>query len=313
MEIIMAREKCPVCGGSGKEVHFGGMENYYETCHKCNGTGYFGEDDVYRDRSSDSSSSSSYTPSRSGGSSAFEFDYGGDIEALNKTCNDIQIQVIRGKYDEAIAQYDKLIYSMKRGSWNTDVVESVEKLRESAIYSKKQAEAEAQQANTGGSSSASASAEELVAQGVAAENKGDNAKAFELYSKAANMGDKDGQFYLGYAYYDGQGVSQDFAKAVEWYRKAAAQGNSASMLCLGEMYRDGVGVKQDYAKAIEWFQKAIADDHDGACIALGILYRDGTGVSQDFAKAEKLFNKAIKLDNEEAEEELAKLKQMRGK
>ena len=58
-------------------------------------------------------------------------------------------------------------------------------------------------------------------QGVAQ----DYTKAFEWYQKAANQGDADAQYNVGYMYYQGQGVAKNFAKAIEWFKKAASQGN----------------------------------------------------------------------------------------
>lgn len=43
-------------------------------------------------------------------------------------------------------------------------------------------------------------------------------------TKAAEQGDTAAQCNLGYCYYRGQGVEQDYQKAIEWYTKAAEQG-----------------------------------------------------------------------------------------
>ena len=249
----MAREKCPVCGGSGKELHYGGMENYYETCHKCNGTGYVGEDDVYRDRSSDSSSSSSYTPSRSGGSSASGFDYGDDIEALNKTCDYILRQLrLKGKYDEAIAMYDKLISSW-RG--DPDVAKAVKNLREDTVERKAKAEADA---NRGTSSSASANDEAPSPM-----PSGLSPKLQALY-KAAENGDANAQNELADAYFHNEIPNGTTKEAMYWCTKAAENGHADAQCNLGCYYQG-----KDKAKAIYWFEKAAAqgDEYSKECLA----------------------------------------------
>jgi len=60
----------------------------------------------------------------------------------------------------------------------------------------------------------------------AAERKAREEKeASEKLHRVAEQGDADAQFNLGYSYFTGQGVTQDYTKAVEWFGKAAAQGH----------------------------------------------------------------------------------------
>ena len=66
----------------------------------------------------------------------------------------------------------------------------------------------------------------------------DPVKITEWAKKAAAGGDKEGQFWLGYAYHYGEGgLAKDWALAKEWYEKAAAQGFEVSMNNLGYLYR----------------------------------------------------------------------------
>ena len=53
----------------------------------------------------------------------------------------------------------------------------------------------------------------------------------------------------------GQGVERNDAIAVSWYRRAAEQGDRRGQFNLGVMYRAGRGVPQDYATALSWFQR----------------------------------------------------------
>ena len=64
------------------------------------------------------------------------------------------------------------------------------------------------------------------------------------------------QYGLGYMYYEGQGVPQDYEEAVKWYRLAAEQGDAEAQCGLGEMYYGGEGVPQDYAEAIRLWKLA---------------------------------------------------------
>ena len=54
-------------------------------------------------------------------------------------------------------------------------------------------------------------------------------------------------------YRKGQDAPQDNAKAVGWYKKAAEQGDADAQFNLGFMYSKGLGVPQDYVQAHMWF------------------------------------------------------------
>ena len=75
----------------------------------------------------------------------------------------------------------------------------------------------------------------LVEVGNTAFNAQNYVAAAELYRKAADMGNKNGQNNIGNSYFNGHGVTQDHAKAAEWYKKAAAQGHEGAQKKLTEM------------------------------------------------------------------------------
>jgi len=60
--------------------------------------------------------------------------------------------------------------------------------------------------------------------GVAAYERGDYAKAVELFRKAAEQGDAYAQYNLGQMYDKGKGVKQDYVETHKWVSLAAAQG-----------------------------------------------------------------------------------------
>ena len=120
----------------------------------------------------------------------------------------------------------------------------------------------------------------------------DLGKAREWYQKAADAGNANAMYYLGVLYEDGKGVTQDYGKAREWYQKAVDAGNREAMFKLGLLYEDGKGVTQDYGKAREWYQKAVDAGNREAMFKLGLLYEDGKGVTQDYGKAREWYQKA---------------------
>lgn len=67
---------------------------------------------------------------------------------------------------------------------------------------------------------------------------------------AAESGDADAQYELGFCYMSGLGVEEDAAQAAAWYGKAAEQGNAHAQCSLGNFYKEGYGLEQDEAMAV---------------------------------------------------------------
>ena len=70
---------------------------------------------------------------------------------------------------------------------------------------------------------------------------------------AAEQGNADAQYSLGYMYVNGEGVTQNDMTAVKWFSLAAEQGHAEAQYSLGDMYLEGQGVIQDYVRAHMWF------------------------------------------------------------
>ncbi|GES88018.1 kinase-like domain-containing protein [Rhizophagus clarus] len=84
----------------------------------------------------------------------------------------------------------------------------------------------------------------------------DKQKAFELYQKAAELGNSSGIYNLGYCYENGIGTVIDKKKAFELYQKAADLGNTSGINDLGYCYLHGIGTNIDKKKTFELYQKA---------------------------------------------------------
>ena len=109
----------------------------------------------------------------------------------------------------------------------------------------------------------------------------DEPEAVRWYRLAADQGYASAQYFLGVMYADGRGVSKDEAEAVRWYRLAADQGYASAQYFLGIMYADGRGVLKDEAEAVRWYRLAADQGYANAQLVLGIVYADGRGVSKD--------------------------------
>ena len=108
----------------------------------------------------------------------------------------------------------------------------------------------------------------------------------------AEQGNVEAQFFLGFCYYNGDGVSQNYTQAVEWYTRAAEQGHAKAQHNLGLCYAKSVGVSRNYTKAMEWWTKAAEQELAEAQCNLGTGYYNGRGVVQSYTKAVEWFAKA---------------------
>ncbi len=65
------------------------------------------------------------------------------------------------------------------------------------------------------------------------------------YRKAAEQGNADAQYAIGYSYANGRAMDVDNEQAVGWYQKSAAHGQPQAQYALGYMYSHGFGVRED--------------------------------------------------------------------
>ncbi len=121
--------------------------------------------------------------------------------------------------------------------------------------------------------------------------KQDYAEAAKWFRKAADAGHPTAMDSLGWAYEQGQGVKQDYSQALSWYRKAAAAGDASGLNDVGRAYQFGNGVAQSYVEAANWYRKAADAGKAAAMDNLGVLYWDGHGVKQDYAEAVRWYRK----------------------
>lgn len=125
------------------------------------------------------------------------------------------------------------------------------------------------------------------------ENK---AKAFELYKKVADTGDREGIGRLGNMYYFGSYVKQNTNEAIRLYTIASNKGHLASMDTLAGIYL----TKNQLRKSASLFKKAAELGYTDSQVELGAMYRKGLGVLKDYRKSVYWYEKAIEKDNIDA-------------
>ena len=118
-------------------------------------------------------------------------------------------------------------------------------------------------------------------------------RLFQEQFKAAEQGQAEAQYTLGFMYAKGEGVPQDYAEAMKWFRKAAEQGHAEAQHNLGNMYVQGKGVPQDDVEAYTWLAVAAAngdgDAKDKLAMVKSRLTREQLAVAQQ--RATQLFEK----------------------
>jgi hypothetical protein len=90
-------------------------------------------------------------------------------------------------------------------------------------------------------------------KGLNAYHSSDFATALSEWKPLAEQGHSPSQYNLGFMYYKGKSVPQDYGSAVKWYTLAAEQGDSNAQNNLGVMFANGQGLPEDFIYAHMWF------------------------------------------------------------
>ena len=130
---------------------------------------------------------------------------------------------------------------------------------------------------------------------------GEIEEAVEWFRRAAEQGAADAQAELGFRYFNGDGMPEDYREAVRWFRRAADQGHTDAQTELGFMYANGHGVPRDYREAGRWYRVAADQGNAIAQYNLGSSYLRGEGVEQDGAEAQRWFSHAAEQGHTEAQ------------
>ena len=131
----------------------------------------------------------------------------------------------------------------------------------------------------------------LAAAPVAAGNMPPPAETFgdamRWYGRAAEAGDPQAQFYLGYIHDRALHGANSMSDALSWYRRAAAQGEVRAQFRLGLLFDTDPRLPRDPAQAQTWYEAAAAQGHAEARFNLARLIE-----AEDAARAVTLYTLA---------------------
>jgi TPR repeat protein len=129
-------------------------------------------------------------------------------------------------------------------------------------------------------------------------------KAFELFQKAANLGNLIGMCNLGLCYKEGLGTDKNGQKAFEIYQKAAELGNSRAINSLADYYQNGIHTDINKQKAFELYQKAANLGNYFAQYELALMYEIGDEIKKDLDKAVYWYKKSAEQGHTYAQNKL---------
>ena len=118
-----------------------------------------------------------------------------------------------------------------------------------------------------------------------------NQRAIKLFEQAQAK-NNIAKFMLGYAYYKGFVVPQNYEKAFQLVKEAADDNSQIdeAQLVLAQMYAEGKGTVQNYQNAINSYRSAVSQSNMEAVMTLAQIYVDGVLCPKNKVLAHSLYN-----------------------
>ncbi|HTN48627.1 MAG TPA: tetratricopeptide repeat protein [Burkholderiaceae bacterium] len=140
-----------------------------------------------------------------------------------------------------------------------------------------------------------------LAEGYAAYQAGDRARALQLFRKGAERNHRVAQFNLAVMLLGGEGGgSPDPAGGLQWLRRSADGGFARAQYALGLLYERGELVQRSLPDATAWFRKAAEQGYRDAQVSLATQYFLGRGAPLDYAEAARWYERAAEQGDEGA-------------
>lgn len=148
----------------------------------------------------------------------------------------------------------------------------------------------------------------LASRYLREDNGGRNIEqALAWYRKAADAGNADALYILGYLTETGTGLTANRQKATDYYAAAAEAGSVQGQTNLGALYETGEAGTRDLSLAAEWYRRAARQGFAPAQVNLARLLIDGAISPEGPGAAELLLRSAASQGNITAERMLAAL------
>ena len=129
-------------------------------------------------------------------------------------------------------------------------------------------------------------------KGMSAFENGDYETAYNNWKPLAELGNQAAQTGIGFLYFDGVYVRQDYKKARKWFLLAARQGEYFAQQALGYIYNNGLDTPVDTSKALAWYLRSADQGYYLAQTNVGVMYQAGEGIQVNHRKSLKYFGLA---------------------
>ncbi|MGH9596200.1 MAG: tetratricopeptide repeat protein, partial [Edaphobacter sp.] len=93
----------------------------------------------------------------------------------------------------------------------------------------------------------------------------------KYYLKAADQGNRDAEWRVGWYYAHCVALAQDSKLAARYYHRAAIKKFAPAQYSMGTAYREGVGVPLDKVRAYFWIKSSALQGYQTATAALPYL------------------------------------------
>lgn len=128
----------------------------------------------------------------------------------------------------------------------------------------------------------------------------DEARALELFHKAASEGEEYGSYNAGRCYYEGRGCVRDYREAFRCFEEADLGGHPSAKWYLAQCYFWGYGVEIDYEKAVRMMNGLINSRQDYPKELMGYCCLFGKGTRADMLLGKRLLEEAAQAGSGQA-------------
>ena len=102
--------------------------------------------------------------------------------------------------------------------------------------------------------------------------------------------------------------SEENKAAFDMYQRAAKLGNGEAMFSVGVMYANGEGTERNLEQAVKMMEQSVEAGYGKATVTLALSYLEGSmGLTKSREKAIEWLNKGIEMGFEPAQRELERL------
>lgn len=133
-------------------------------------------------------------------------------------------------------------------------------------------------------------------------------KGTMLLNQACNMKYSPACVVLGYFFYDGKRIAEDYKQASHYFWEAHTLKDAGGCLGLADMYEKGKGVKKDPYNAYVYQDAACRNGAPYSCYEVGQAYEKGNVIEKDTCMALKYYEIGCALKISSACEDYERLK-----